>query len=397
MKLLSWFLAGSLILVARTIASAIPSNEELPRLAEGLRGIGSEWQDEYALQPDIATSNQNGGSRLIGGDCKVAGPAVVTIHAGPAFGSGSIVSPEGLVITNNHVIRPARGGWIGVKTIAGKHYQGRVIAADPVNDLALVRLETQERLPAISMGSASDIRTGQPVCAIGSPFARPGVLTRGKLTTVRRNGDLQSALVLQPGNSGGPLLNQQGEMIGVNKAIWQSRSGVNSGISFATNIEVAKNFIQRNSSRGGNFYGSRPVPRQPEPFRPSYSEPYPVPAFPMDRPPMMERSPGLPYDSHPVPTEPFEFGMRPSQTPPNSSSGSRLGVMIDKVTLEIQNVENGSLAETAGIRAGDRLVALDGMQIGGFNQLQEFLNRRPNSVVITVNRDDQLQNIRVNF
>ncbi|QZZ19999.1 trypsin-like peptidase domain-containing protein [Leptothermofonsia sichuanensis E412] len=395
MKLLPWLFAGSFFLVARTIASAIPSNADIPLLTEGLKRIGVEWQDEFAQQPEasVKQTKPNQTSGQTGKDCKEAGPSVVTIHAGQAFGSGSIVSPDGLVITNHHVVRPARSGVIGVKLINGKQYQGRVIAADPVNDLALVKLNTQERLPAIRFGNPSAIQLGQPVCAIGSPFARPGVLTRGQLTTVRRNGDLQSALVLQPGNSGGPLLNQQGEMIGVNKAIWQSPSGENSGISFATNVAVARNFIAQRGT-GGNYYSSRPNYPQPESFQPSYGDSYPVPSYPMEPPMPMERFPMMPPEAYPVPTEPFQPGMH---SPGRMPSGSRLGLVIDKMTLEVQSVERGSPAQTVGIRVGDRLVAVDGIQIEGFGQLQEFLSQRPSSMVITVNRADKVQNLRVNF
>lgn len=403
MKLLPWLLAGSLFIVARAIASAIPPDQDLPQLVEGLKSIGSDWSSgDSASQPDIVAGNSNPSTGLKGNDCKVAGPAVVTIHAGRAFGSGSIVKPEGLVITNNHVVQPARGGQIDIKLISGKQYTGQVVATDPVNDLALIKLNTQDRLPTVSIGSPSSLQTGQSVCAIGSPFARPGVLTRGTLTTVRRNGDLQSSLVLQPGNSGGPLLNQQGEMIGVNKAIWQSRSGTNSGISFATNIAVAKNFIEQGAS-GGNSYSARSNAQPGSPFGAPNGDPYMVPSYPMDGfppdgPPGYSRRPPMsPFDSHPVPSEPYPYGMSAPDDSPGAPSGGRLGIMIDKSTLLIQDVETGSSAASAGIKTGDRLIAVDGIKLQGFDQLQEFLSQRPNSVVITVNRDEQLKNVRVNF
>src|SRR4028119_476287 len=85
---------------------------------------------------------------------RTASPAVVTISTGRGSGSGSIVSPEGLVLTNNHVIRAARGGQVSVSTSKGKRYTGQVIATDPGNDLALVRLNTTDRLPMVRLSNA---------------------------------------------------------------------------------------------------------------------------------------------------------------------------------------------------------------------------------------------------
>jgi serine protease Do len=292
------------------------------------------------------------------------------------------------VITNNHVVRPARGREIGVRTANGVRYSGRVVAVDPMNDLALVKVDTRDRLPSLRLGSPQAIQMGQPVCAIGSPFGQAGVLTRGTLTTVRRNGDLQSALVLQPGNSGGPLLNQQGEMIGINKAIWQSRDGVNSGISFATNIDAAKSFIEQNGgtvevARSVGFNstsvmvpGKRREPSQP----PANSGSYTVPS--------------INQGSYPVPAQPLSPGLNP---PLQVVSGPRLGVMLDKDTLIIQQVEAISAAGVAGLQAGDRLVAIDGTQLKNYSQLQNYLSNRPSSAVLTINRNKQMQTVQINF
>ncbi|NJP08728.1 MAG: trypsin-like serine protease [Leptolyngbyaceae cyanobacterium RU_5_1] len=179
---------------------------------------------------------------------RLANPAVVTVFAGREIGSGSIVSPNGLVITNNHVVRGARQ--IFVKTAAGKRYPGQVISSDRQHDLALIQLQTSEQLPTIQIASGTNIRSGERVFAIGSPYGRPGVLTTGTFNSVRNNGDLQSRVVLEPGNSGGPLLNAQGEMIGVNKAILESARGGNTGISIATGAQIARSFIER--SRPGS-------------------------------------------------------------------------------------------------------------------------------------------------
>ncbi|HEY9618542.1 MAG TPA: trypsin-like peptidase domain-containing protein, partial [Microcoleaceae cyanobacterium] len=133
-------------------------------------------------------------------------PAVVTVFAGREIGSGSIVSADGLVITNNHVIRGSQNGYVFVRTAAGTRYPGQVIATDVRKDLALIQLNTQDQLPVVQLASSS-VQAGDSVYAIGSPYGRPGVMTSGNFSRVRENGDLQSQVILRPGNSGGPLLN----------------------------------------------------------------------------------------------------------------------------------------------------------------------------------------------
>ncbi|WP_448563310.1 S1C family serine protease, partial [Trichothermofontia sp.] len=173
-----------------------------------------------------------------------ASPAVVTIIGGNNTGSGSIISPEGLVITNEHVVRAARSGMVSVQTSNGQRYTGQVIATDAANDLALIQLRTNERLPFIRLAASDGIQIGQQVFAIGSPFGLSGTLTTGILSRIAPNGDLQTDAVLNPGNSGGPLLNSQGELIGVNKAILANQ-GSNTGIGFATSALVAQHFVNQ--------------------------------------------------------------------------------------------------------------------------------------------------------
>ncbi len=380
MKFVPWVLAGALLVVAKAIASSIPP-EQIP--SEASTSSSTEVAQEPDLfdwlQPNIEKNKVESTRSTSQNDCKVANPAVVTIHAGKAFGSGSIVDASGLVITNNHVVRPAKGQDVGVRLASGTRYSGRVVAIDQMNDLALIKLNTRDRLPSIRLGASQAVQMGQSVCAIGSPFGRPGILTRGTLTTIRPNGDLQSALVLEPGNSGGPLLNQQGEMIGINKAIWQSRNGMNSGISFATNIDVARNFIERN---GGTVDASRPA---------AYTASSVM--VPSKRYDQFRSSSNT--GSYVVPTEPFTTNFKVPVK--QAASGPRLGVVLDKETLIIQQVDAISAASAAGLQAGDRLVAVNGNKLQNYGQLQEYLSNRPNSVVFTVNRNNQLQTVQINF
>lgn len=174
--------------------------------------------------------------------------AVVTIQVGRGYGSGSIISPNGIVVTNEHVIRNARGGQVEVRTPDGRRYRGRVISVDRPNDLALVQILSRDRFPTISLANPNDIRVGQRVYAIGSPFGLSGTFTTGTLSRIAPNGDLQTDAAINPGNSGGPLLNSRGELIGVNKAILNPTARGNIGIGFATSAVAVRQLVARTSS-----------------------------------------------------------------------------------------------------------------------------------------------------
>lgn len=182
----------------------------------------------------------------IGEACKNALPAVVTVHAGREIGSGTIVDPKGLVITNNHVVR--RGGDITVDLTNGTKISGSVIATDKPNDLALIKLESGN-YPTITLASGTP-SPGEELCAAGSPYGQPNVITTGTFANTRGEGDLVSKVPLKPGNSGGPLINKRGEQVGVNKGV-PPKEAVNNGAdpntSFATSADVAKQFISQNS------------------------------------------------------------------------------------------------------------------------------------------------------
>lgn len=200
--------------------------------------------------------------------CATLKPAVVTVQAGREVGSGSIVAADGLVMTNHHVVRRlTRNDALFVKMQDGRRYPGRVVASDRPNDLALIQLQSASGLPTVPVAATTPPLIGETLCAIGSPFGRAGTITAGQLVRVLANGDLQSDVELQPGNSGGPLINARGEMIGVNKGVARSRrsSGELAGgdrapqptstarISYATNAAVAEGLIRqhRNGQEGG--------------------------------------------------------------------------------------------------------------------------------------------------
>jgi serine protease Do len=246
-------------------------------------------------------------------------------------------------------------------------YTGQVVVSDPVHDLALVQLYTKETLPVIHLATSNTVQEGQKVCAIGSPFGRTGIITLGTLTGTRENGDLESSILLHPGNSGGPLLNTQGDMIGVNKAIWLSESGENVGIGFATTATIAQRFLEQNQAKADAIAGRSLTSPLEE-----------VPQQPAD----LKTPSELPAEVH---------------QPPVLLDGARLGAIVNSESLVIQLVEPQSPAENAGLSAGDRLLAVNGQQLNRFEDLQAFLKRRPTSAVFTISRNQQQQDLRVGF
>lgn len=205
--------------------------------------------------------------------CAALTPAVVTVQAGREIGSGSIVAADGLVMTNYHVVRRlTRNDALFVKMQDGQRYPGRVVASDRPNDLALIQLQMASGLPTVPVAAMTAPVIGEAVCAIGSPFGRAGTITSGQLVRVLANGDLQSNVEIQPGNSGGPLINARGEMIGVNKGVARSRRGSGefaggdraaqetstSRVSYATNAAVAEGLISQH--RSGRTGGDRNFP-----------------------------------------------------------------------------------------------------------------------------------------
>lgn len=308
-------------------------------------------------------------------NCQKVASAVVTIYAGKEIGSGSIISPDGLVITNRHVVKEvvqsSRQKPIYVKLASGVRYTGQLVTTDAKNDLALVQLNAQGQLPTVPIARSEDIQPNERVCAIGSPFGRSGVLSEGTFTGFRENGDLRSAILLNPGNSGGPLLNAEGEMIGINKSIWRSETGANTGISFATSISIARRLIEQ----------TRPSQSLPQPQMPSVTTP-----LPLEQPAADDRV----LITVPQPTP------APAQKEPSPSPG-RLGIIIDTKNLIVRQVEFGSPADVSGMRAGDRLVAIDGNPIAGFEQLRTLLSQQPSTARVTVRRNQQIATLQIHF
>lgn len=176
---------------------------------------------------------------------EAASPAVVAIEAGDGSGSGSIITSDGLILTNAHVVGNARV--VTVRLADGRTFQGDVVgyAADRI-DLAAVRLRGNPRgLPTLPMAPAGTVRVGQRAFAIGNPFGLQGTFTTGIVSRIDpERGLIQTDAAINPGNSGGPLLNSNGQLIGVNTMIFTTgETGGNIGIGFAIPVEQVQTFL----------------------------------------------------------------------------------------------------------------------------------------------------------
>ena len=154
-----------------------------------------------------------------------------------SLGSGFIISPDGYIVTNNHVINEADE--ISVRLTSGDEYEAVVVGRDPLSDIALLKIEAEEDLPYVEFGDSDAIRVGEWIMTIGNPFGLGGTVTAGIVSARNRdigNGNyddfIQTDASINRGNSGGPMFNMDGEVIGVNTMIF-SPTGTNIGIGFA--------------------------------------------------------------------------------------------------------------------------------------------------------------------
>ena len=170
-----------------------------------------------------------------------------------AAGSGFVLSPDGYVVTNNHVVEDATD--IEVKLADGRELPAKVIGRDPKTDVALLKVEATG-LPVIPLGDSTALQVGEPVMAIGNPFGLEQTVTTGIVSATGRvigsgpyDSFIQTDASINPGNSGGPLINARGEVIGINTAIF-SQSGGSVGIGFAVPSSVAKSVITQLAEHG---------------------------------------------------------------------------------------------------------------------------------------------------
>jgi putative serine protease PepD len=195
-------------------------------------------------------------------------PSVVQINVRGAQGAGSgtgvVLSSDGQILTNNHVVEPAAdGGAITVLFHDGTTADATIVGRDPLTDIAVVRAEGVSDLTPARLGTSADVEVGQEVVAVGSPFGLESTVTSGIVSAVNRpvsagppggSGPvfpgIQTDAAINPGNSGGPLLDMSGRVIGINSAIRTASSGIGGtggsiGLGFAIPIDLARSIADQ--------------------------------------------------------------------------------------------------------------------------------------------------------
>ena len=280
-------------------------------------------------------------------------------------GSGFIINADGRILTNFHVI--SGGSQLTVTLADKKQYKARLLGRDPRQDLALIKIDPRESLPVLKLGDSDPLQVGQKVLAIGNPFGLEGTLTTGIVSSLGRSiqdengraleGMIQTDAAINFGNSGGPLLDSRGNVIGINTAIYGSQGSI--GIGFAMPINRAKAMLDEFQKSGH-----------------------------IARPMLGVQTVLVQGDFAQALDLPAEGG------------------------LLVQRVEAGSAAEEAGIRGprqvvivgniqlgvgGDLIVAVDGKPVTRDDDLQRALNqkRAGDNLQLTINRGGKTQKINV--
>lgn len=243
-------------IVARTEASVvnIRTTETVRVRNSGFSGQGGQGGDPYDLfrwffGPDFAPPGMSPGPRQRSPQAPGTPNQERTVPRG--VGSGFVISADGYILTNNHVVDGASD--IFVTMTSGKEYKAKVIGTDPRTDVALIKVEATDLTPLV-VGDSNKLKKGQWVLAIGSPFGLDSTVTAGIVSAINRDtGEylpfIQTDVAVNPGNSGGPLLNLAGEVVGINSQI-VSRSGGFMGISLAIPIDEAMRIVQQLKADG---------------------------------------------------------------------------------------------------------------------------------------------------
>ncbi|MDR2001168.1 MAG: Do family serine endopeptidase [Zoogloeaceae bacterium] len=249
----------------------------------------------------------------------------MTTEKRSGLGSGVVVSSEGFILTNNHVVEAADE--IEVACNDGRRFKAKVVGTDPESDLAVVRIAADARLPSIAFGNADNIHVGDVVLAIGNPFGVGQTVTHGIVSALGRShvginafeNFIQTDAAVNPGNSGGALVDTHGNLVGINTAIY-SQSGGSMGIGFAIPISLARDVMEQIIKTGSVTRGW--------------------------------------------------IGVEVQEITPELAESFR---MPDTEGALIAGVVRGGPADKAGIRPGDVLLAIDGKAIRNTDNMLELI------------------------
>src|SRR5215216_3948168 len=238
--------------VAKAQAQQLPTPADLSRTFVSV----AKQVKPAVVNIDVVEKSKRSSMRLPEGFPQIPGfPSPDGSRRQRGTGSGVIISPDGYILTNNHVAGEAEQ--ITVKLSDGRELKARRIGADPETDLAVVKIDAQN-LPYAKLGNSDLVEQGEWVIALGSPFGLSQTMTAGIVSAIGRDlgagaGQfthfIQTDASINPGNSGGPLINMQGEVIGINTLIF-SQNGTSSGVGFAIPSNLA-NKVYAQLIKGG--------------------------------------------------------------------------------------------------------------------------------------------------
>lgn len=408
-------------------------------------GLHKPGPEEFALNPNDPFFQFFRG--LPGFQWRLPGPGQGGSVPFRSQGSGFLISSDGLILTNAHVVRDAKE--VSVKLSDRREFKAKVLGADITTDIAVLRIEATN-LPVVRLGDSQQLQVGDPVLAIGSPFGFEQTVTQGIVSAKGRSlpGDtavpfIQTDAAVNPGNSGGPLIDASGAVVGINAQIY-SQSGGSQGLSFAIPINVALKVKDQIVASGRAAHARLGVTVQDvtQPLAESFglSQPdgaliaYVAPDSAAASAGLMPGDVVTRVDGEPVhragdlssrislatPGETVRLtiwrsqsarevavklgqaeeglsaaGQRDAQAP----SGQLLGLTLRPLTRDEQvrtHLQSGLLVEgvngaaaRAGVQPGDVLLALNGQALKAVDQLRSELAKKPKSVALLVLREGE--------
>ena len=367
-----------------------------------------------------------------------------------ALGSGFIISKNGIILTNAHVVDHADE--VIVKLTDKREFKAKVLGADTPSDVAVLKINADD-LPTVTIGDPQKVRVGQWVLAIGSPFGFENSVTAGIVSAKSRSLPdegyvpfLQTDVAVNPGNSGGPLIDANGEVIGINSQIY-TRSGGYQGLSFAIPIDVAMNVERQLVAHGKVARGRLGVTIQPvnEELAQTFGLDRPEGALissvekngpaaraglapgdiiikfngqeigsSSDLPPLVAKlEPGTRVDvvvwrnrankEIALRVGELETKVASDETPTaggRANSSALLGMevrpltpaeqkQVDTTGLLVEGVDDNGAAARAGIQPGDIVIAVNGQDVGSGKELRALVARHKRHVALLIQRDGQ--------